>query len=231
MVVGCMTGCGSSDSTTTSDTTGSSEDTTAQVEQLEDGGGKVLNIYVWNTEFQERFEKYYPDYKDGKIGDVEVNFIQNANEGSNYQDKLDEALKKQDSASADDKVDIFLCEMDYVNKYTNTEYAVDVKSLGLTDDDLAQMYDYTKQAATDSDGTLRAVSWQGCPGGFVYRRSYAKDIFGTDDPDTIQEQLSDWDKFTEAAATVKEKSDGKITMLPALMMHFVYTQTMYLLNL
>ena len=117
MVVGCMTGCGSSDQKTTD--TGSSSDgaKTEQVEVLEDGGGKVLNIYVWNTEFKERFEKYYPDYKDGKIGDVTVKFTQNANEGSNYQDKLDDALKKQESADADDKVDIFLCEMDYVNKY------------------------------------------------------------------------------------------------------------------
>lgn len=213
MVVGCMTGCGSSEQKTTD--TGSSSDgaKTEQVEVLKDGGGKVLNIYVWNTEFKDRFEKYYPDYKDGKIGDVTVKFTQNANEGSNYQDKLDDALRKQESAKADDKVDIFLCEMDYVNKYTNTDMAVDVKSLGLTDDDLSQMYDYTKQAASDSNGVLRGVSWQGCPGGFVYRRSYAKDIFGTDDPEKIQEQVSDWDKFTEAAATVKEKSNGKITML------------------
>ncbi len=61
------------------------------------------------------------------------------------------------------KIDMFLCEMDYVNKYTNTDMALDIKSLGLTDDDLSQMYDYTKQAATKSDGTLRAVSWQGLP--------------------------------------------------------------------
>lgn len=220
MVIGCVTGCGGGDNSSSSNNSGNkgnsdSSSTTKQVETLEDGGGKVLNIYVWNTEFSERFEKYYPDYdKSSKsIGDVKVNFIQNKNEGGVYQDKLDEALQKQDSAAADDKVDMFLCEMDYVNKYTNTDFAVDVKALGLTDDDMSQMYEYTKQAASDASGVLRAVSWQGCPGGFVYRRSYAKDIFGTDDPEKIQELVSDWDKFTEAAATVKEKSDGKITML------------------
>lgn len=95
--------------------------------------------------------------------------------------------------------------MDYVNKYTNTDMALDIKSLGLTDDDLSQMYDYTKQAATKSDGTLRAVSWQGCPGGFVYRRSIAKEVFGTDDIKKIQEQVSDWDKFAAAAETLKGK--------------------------
>ncbi len=217
MVVGCMTGCGGEDesSSSSSNSSSSEETTTAPVETLEDGGGSVLNIYVWNTEFQQRFEDYYPDYdkETGKIGDVTVKFIQNANEGNNYQDKLDAALTAQESASADDKVDIFLCEADYLNKYTGTDLSVDVKSLGITDEDLSNMYEYTKQAATDSSGTLRAVSWQGCPAGFIYRRSYAKDIFGTDDPEKIQEQVSSWDKFAEAAATVKEKSDGKITML------------------
>ena len=215
MVAGCLTGCGGSDSTTSNTNSGSSSNDSAKVETLADGGGKVLNIYVWNDEFSSRFEKYYPDYDKStkSIGDVKVNFIQNANEGNNYQDKLDAALKAQDSASADDKVDMFLCEMDYDNKYTNTDKALDVKALGLTDEDMSQMYDYTKQAATGVDGVLRGVSWQGCPGGFVYRRSYAKQIFGTDDPAKIQEQLSDWDKFDAAAATVKEKSKGKITML------------------
>ena len=206
MVVGSITGCGGSDSNKDASNSSKSNDS-AKVETVADGGGKVLNIYVWNTEFKERFEKYYPDYnKDTQsIGDVKVKFVTNTNEGGVYQKKLDAALKKQDSASADDKIDMFLCEMDYVNKYTNTDMALDIKSLGLTDDDLSQMYDYTKQAATKSDGTLRAVSWQGCPGGFVYRRSIAKEVFGTDDIEKIQEQVSDWDKFAAAAETLKGK--------------------------
>ena len=107
MVAGCLTGCGGSDSTTSNTNSGSSSNDSAN-----------------------------PDYDKStkSIGDVKVNFIQNANEGNNYQDKLDAALKAQDSASADDKVDMFLCEMDYVNKYTNTDKALDVKALGLTDE-------------------------------------------------------------------------------------------------
>ncbi len=226
MVVGMMTGCGGDDATTTNQgsTDGAATEEAAkevtmvpeyEITKLEDGGGKVLNIYVWNDEFKSRFEGYYPDYdkKTGMIGDVKVNFIQNVNEGGVYQQKLDEALQAQENAAADDKVDIFLCEMDYVNKYTSTTYAEDVRALGLSDSDLTEMYDYTKQACTDATGYLRGVSWQGCPGGFIYRRSYAKDIFGTDDPTEIQALVSDWDKFTEAAKTVKEKSEGKITMV------------------
>ncbi len=212
MAVGCMTGCGEKSKTNSekSNTLGS-----AEVKELEDGGGKVLNIYVWNDEFINRFEQYYPGYdkETKKIGDVKVKFVQSENEGSEYQKKLEEALMNQEGADEDSKVDMFLCEMDYVSKYTGTDMAVDVKSLGLTDEDMSQMYAYTKEVATDEDGVLRAVSWQGCPGGFVYRRSYAKEIFGTDEPEKIQELLRDWEKFDAAAATVKEKSGGTITML------------------
>lgn len=205
MVVGMMTGCGSTE--TKDSGSEAKQEETKTVEQLADGGGKVLNIYIWNDEFKSRFEKYYPDYdeKTQSINGVKVNFVMNTNEGGVYQKKLDAALAAQDSAAADDKVDMFLCEMDYVNKYTNTDKAVNIYSLGITDDDMSQMYDYTKQAATGSDNVLRAVSWQGCPGGFVYRRSIAKEVFGTDDIEKIQEQVADWDKFEAAAATLKEK--------------------------
>lgn len=205
MVVGMMTGCGSTETKDSGNEV--KQEDTKSVEQLADGGGKVLNIYIWNDEFKSRFEKYYPDYdeKTQSINGVKVNFVMNTNEGGVYQKKLDAALAAQDSAEADDKVDMFLCEMDYVNKYTNTDKAVNIYSLGITDDDMSQMYDYTKQAATGSDNVLRAVSWQGCPGGFVYRRSIAKEVFGTDDIEKIQEQVADWDKFEEAAATLKEK--------------------------
>lgn len=219
MVVGAMTGCGGSDGTNDNASSNSSSDSSAdsgsEVEVLEDGGGKVLNIWCWNTDVKERLEKYYPGYdkKKSTIGDVKVNWIQNTNEGGVYQDKLDAALKGQADAAADDKIDMFLTEMDYINKYANTDLALDVKALGITDEDMSQMYGYTKQAASDASGTVRGLSWQGCPGGFVYRRSYAKDIFGTDDPEKIQEELGDWDKFEAAAATIKEKTNGKMTML------------------
>lgn len=172
--------------------------------------GKVLNIYVWNDEFMNRVKDYMPGYTDngdstGKIGDVTVKWTMNENEGNNYQDKLDAALDAQSSAAADDKVDLFLIEADYALKYVNQDATVDVKDLGLTDDDLSQMYQYTKDIATDENGALKAVSWQATPGLFAYRRSIAKDVLGTDDPEKVQAELSDWDKFNAVA----EKANAK----------------------
>ncbi len=241
LAVGMLSGCGDNKETAANNDTQQTTDDTKEeepapaddtqeeepaVELLEDGGGKVLNIYCWNEEFKERFEQYYPDYKDGKVGDVEIKFIQNVNEGSNYQDKLDEALGKQESAAADDKVDLFMAEADYIAKYSSAaaDVAVDVHALGLTDDDMSNMYDYTKQVATDENGVLKGVSWQACPAGMIYRRSMAKKYFGTDDPDAIQEQVSDWDKFEQACKTIKEKSKGKDFMMAGPNdMHRIYT--------
>jgi len=168
--------------------------------------GKVLNIYCWNDEFATRFKDYYEAKKPAALNGVKVNFVQTPNQDNAYQNKLDEALLKQSSAKADDKVDIFLVEADYALKYTKQGVALDVmKDIGLTKKNLANQFQYTKDVVTDAKGKLRGVSWQACPGGLVYRRSYAKELFGTDDPAVVQEKLSDWNKFNAVAADAKAK--------------------------
>lgn len=163
--------------------------------------GKVLNVYVWNDEFSARFNNYFPA---SKLGDVKVNFVQTPNADNAYQNKLDEVLLKQEKAAADDKVDIFLVEADYALKYVDTPYTLDVKKdIGLTDEDLANQFKYTKDIMTDSKGVLKGVSWQGCPGGFIYRRSYAKEVLGTDDPAAVQKAINDWASFDSVAAKMK----------------------------
>ena len=165
--------------------------------------GKVLNIYVWNTEFQERFNTYYAS----KLpADVKVNWIITPNQDNAYQNKLDEALMRQDSLPNDEKIDLFLVEADYALKYVNTDFTLDViKDLGITQEDIKNQYKYTKDIMTDSKGNLKGLSWQACPGGFIYRRSIAKDVLGTDNPDEVGKALSDWQKFNDVAKEAKKK--------------------------
>ena len=176
--------------------------------------GKVLNIWCWNDEFQSRFNDYYPGVAqvaadkstttltDGTV----VKWTINPNENNNYQNKLDEALLRQDSAAADDKIDIFLVEADYALKYVDTPYTLDVVAdIGLTEEDLSGQYPYTKDIVTDSQGHQKGTTWQATPGLFAYRRSIARDVLGSDDPASVQQALSDWDKFDAVAAQAKEK--------------------------
>ncbi len=185
--------------------------------------GKVFNIYAWNEEFKGFFEKYYAgtkaindngtpdDPSDDPFYDkapgipegVTVNWIINPSDDGVYQQKLDDALKGNASAAADDKVDMFLAEADYILKYTDSEYTLDISTIGVNKADT--MYDYTVKAASDSNGKVKGVSFQCCPAALIYRRSIAKDVLGTDDPTKVQEALSDWTKFETVAGTAKEK--------------------------
>ena len=181
-----------------------------------DEEGKVINIYSWNDEFRQRLEAVYPEVKEtSKDGTVttlkdgtEIHWIINPNQDGVYQQKLDEALMNQADASADDKVDIFLSETDYVYKYTDAaaDVAMPLKDLGIDPDkDLADQYDFTKTTASDADGVQRGSTWQCCPGLLVYRRDIAKDVFGTDDPEEVGKRMKDWDTAKATAEELKAK--------------------------
>lgn len=168
-------------------------------------GGKVLNIYCWNTEFKDRFEAYYKKDNADKLKGIQVKFTINPNEQGVYQGKLDQALMQQSDAAKDKKIDIFLVEADYALKYVDSTISLTMKDIGISDDDLKDQYQYTKDLVTDKSGAIKASSWQACPGLFAYRRDIAKDVLGTDDPNEVQKQLADWTKFDEVAAKAKAK--------------------------
>ena len=183
--------CGSSDtaSTETPATDGAATEATDSADdaavELPEDTGKVLNIYGWNEEFKSRLTDHYAGYTEvdathGKIGDVDVVW------------------------NITPSVDLFLVEADYALKYVDTDYAMALKDLGITDADLADQYKYTQDIVTDSNGNLKGASWQACSAGFIYNREAAKEILGTDDPDEVQAAVADWSKYNETAAKVAD---------------------------
>lgn len=216
MVAGLLFGCGGGDTT---EAPVASDDTTTEAASSEDGGddaaevaedtGKVLNIYCWNEEFKTRITDHYPGYEEvdattGKIGDVEVKWNITPSDDNAYQNNLDETLLKQADAADDDKIDMFLLEADYALKYVDSDYTMPVADLGITDEDLSKQYQYTKDIVTDSNGNLKGVSWQGCPGVLFYNRDAAAEVLGTEDPAEVQEYVKDWATFNETATKLKE---------------------------
>lgn len=165
--------------------------------------GAVLNIACWNEEFQTRFKDYFE--KKGLVpAGVKVNWIITPNADNAYQNALDQKLLGNAKLPADEKLDMFLVEADYALKYVDTDYTADVfKEIGLKKTDVAQQYKYTKDIMTSSKGVLKGVSWQACPGGLIYRRSIAKAVLGSDDPDTVQKAVSSWAEFDNTAAKMK----------------------------
>ena len=191
----------------------------------------TIRILCWNTEFKQRFDEVYPKYGkykvetgkyqieggDGKtetrsqvtkINGKKVEWVTITNEGSAYQNRLDAEVAVQ--KNADMKVDMFLMEGDYVQKYVgltgDRSVAINVKDLGITDNDTKNMFAYTKDIGTaNTTGELKALSWQSFAGAFAFNTKIAKEVLGTDDPAKVQEYVKDWDTFKQTAAKMKAK--------------------------
>ena len=228
MVAGSLVGCGGSTSASSSSAPAEAPAAEAEAEapaaeapaaEAEAApaadGAAVVNIYCWNNEFPNRMMDHYPGFqandpadstKGGKIGDTVINFVVTDNKDNMYQNKLDEALAAQATAADNDKVDIFLIEADYAMKYTDPEVnvAMPLDELGITDADLSKQFQYTKDVVTDADGKIRGSSWQACSGGLIFNREIAKQVLGSDDLETVQAAVADWDAFNATAQKMKD---------------------------
>jgi hypothetical protein len=81
---------------------------------------------------------------------------------------------------------------------------LDLKSIGFTDDMLANAYQFAKDFS-EYNGQLKAVTWQTTAGSVFYNRKIANEVFGTDDEAAIQDKIKDWDSFFAAAEELKAK--------------------------
>ncbi|MBQ6061675.1 MAG: carbohydrate ABC transporter substrate-binding protein [Clostridia bacterium] len=180
--------------------------------------GEKFVIYAWNDEFLGMLKNYYIPAVGGTVaddgtvtfpnGDV-LEFVINPNDNGNYQAKLDQALQNEQH------IDLFLMEADYALKYVNSEYTRPIESVGITAEEMAGQYEYTRQVATDENGVIKGSSWQAAPGLFMYRASLAKKYLGVNSPEEMQEKVKDWDSWLATAREVKEKSEGATKLIPS----------------
>jgi hypothetical protein len=167
--------------------------------------GKKVTINLWSftDEVPNMTAKYLQIHPDAN---VEFKPTVIATTDGAYQPALDQAL----AAGGKDAPDIYTAEAAFVLKYTQgdaSSYAANYADLGLTDDMVkeAEIAPYSVEIGT-KDGQLKALGYQATGGAFIYRRSIAKDVFGTDDPATIKNEIGPgWDKFFEAAEKLKAK--------------------------
>lgn len=118
-----------------------------------------------------------------------------------------------DSLLAEGNVDIYLAEDSDVlqcSKGALSAYALPYEELGIDVDtgvEKAAIFPYIADIGTrPSDGKVVALSYESTGCAFVYRRSVAKDIWGTDDPAVVKTKIGPgWDKFFKATEELKEK--------------------------
>ena len=158
----------------------------------------TLEVWGWTTDPQyqiEAFEKAYPN--------VTVNYTMI---GTDYDTKMQTIVDNRTEGP-----DVFYADVKTVKNYIESD-AWET----LTDDpyniDVSDSEDYTVKLGSDSDGNVKALSYQATPGGFWYKRDLAKKYMGTDDPDEISEMLSTTEGMLDVAEKLKEGSNGETHM-------------------
>ncbi len=103
-------------------------------------------------------------------------------------------------------------EAAFVKSYVESDFLADLGEL-MPAAKSANVYPFVYEVGTDPAGVTKAYSYQATPGALFYRRSLAKEYFGTDDPVEMQKILGDMDKYTAAAEIVQSKSGGNTFMV------------------
>ena len=168
-----------------------------------------INLLGWTDEQARMIEKYIETHPDCGI---KVIFKQVETTNGQYTSFLNEAL----TGKSDEFVpDIYSAESAFVKHYSSGamgQYALPYTDLisGLSSKILsAQIAEYTVNLGKNSSGDVVGLAYQTTGGAFIYRRSVAKQVFGTDDPELVSNAIGggsgSWNKFFEVAETCNDK--------------------------
>lgn len=158
-----------------------------------DSSGDPIVIWTFTDELTQMIEEYYSV----EYPDVEIEVI--TTPVSSMATKLDNAI-----ATGTNLPDMVALEEEILSKYMSSGALASLENIA-TEENTANMYDYTLDAATDDDGNVLGMAWQATPGAFFYRRSMAIELWGTDDPTVVQSHVDTWDNFIETAADLKSQ--------------------------
>lgn len=201
-------GCGSNNDNSASSNKASEEPAaSAEGGDTAEASNEKFYVYSWNTELESRLQ-FFKD-ANPELG-KRIEYV-NIGDSTIYQEKIDGLLAQPDS---EEYPDLFAAEADYIKKYVNSDNTLAVKDLGITDEDMANMYEYTLTIPTDQrNDSVKGLSWQAAPGSMMYRADLAESLLGVKTPEEMQEKVKDWDSFLATAREISEKSSGATKIL------------------
>ncbi|GEM_PF-583654 len=157
-------------------------------------------VWSWNEEILNTIQRY-----------SDAEFQYSTTPSNAYRQALDVVLTTGEGAP-----DMYGLEAGYIQEYMNTNKAIPVSQLGITDEELSDMFSYTLNIGSSSDGKVMALAWGAHPGGVFYNRSVAQKYLGVSAPNDVQTYYSSWDKFLELSRTVNTNSNGTVKATAAI---------------
>jgi hypothetical protein len=134
--------------------------------------------------------------------DIKIEFSDVDDE--DYADYLMELLEKNETAEADEKIDLFLLKPEYAAEFLNSDYVIPLSELGITNAELSDQFDFAKDLASDDNGVQKGFMYKLYPEVFIYNRDVAKEVLGTDEPAKVAEYVKDLETFDKTAETMKK---------------------------
>lgn len=109
--------------------------------------------------------------------------------------------------------DIIFLEPDYAPIFQTS--FLSSEDLGITADDMSNMFPYTIDNGRDAQGEIRTFYITATPGAYQVRADLAAKYLGTSDPEELHDlYFSDWKKMMAAARRVYRESDGMVALMP-----------------
>ena len=177
--------------------------------------GDPIYIYSYNSELESNLQYFYdlyPEYQNRVVfisldmGPASKDYQdtikglmkegtkkskkKNAEEDESEAEEIEEELPKYPSIVANDSI------MGYA--FIQNDYSVSMSSLGITQEDMQNMYPYTLSAATFQE-EVKGLTWNVSPGAFMYRTDIAEEVVGESSPEAVQEMVSNWSDFLKVA--------------------------------
>ena len=183
------------------ETSEESEYSEVSVASVSDYSDKVV-IYSNNKTFEDLLDKY--------CGDIEIDYRYFGGDADIYKSTIDAAIEEGDS---EEEPDLIIMDGSMASEYMNTLDVQSVNSLGITYDELGDMFDYTLQASCSDEGVIMGISWQLCPSGIFYNRTLAETYLGVSEPEDVAPYFESWEKVIETCGTVNAASEGAVKVI------------------
>ena len=149
----------------------------------------TLTVFSRNDEFSDLVGKYQPE-------GARLNFVSEHIDFEDYDDVLEYGWRGQ-------TVDIIICDSAEICRFLDS--VLPMKDIGISEAEVSGLFSFNTESGRNSSGELCALPVVNAPGVFLYKRSAAKKLFGTDDPETVQSHISDWKRFLETAELARSK--------------------------
>lgn len=213
--------CACGDSKKKGDGKADTSEEEAMEENMPEVEGDPIFVYSFDGELGEKLQYFYELYPQYKSRVEFVNLEMGA-ASKEYQDTIKRLMKEgtkrkkkkvvEGEELSDEEMEGELPKYpsivanDSIMGYSfiQNDCSVPVSSLGITEEDMQNMYPYTLSAATFQD-EVKGLAWGVTPGAFMYRADIAEKVLGESSPEAVQEMLVNWNEFLKVAKKMKKE--------------------------